>query len=108
MLACHYDSKSHIANFVAATDSAVPCAMILNLAETMRPAFDLKTGKEQKGLGVTAVFFDGEEAFGQWSDTDSLYGSRHLADKWKSEAYHGVCQDGEATQMDRIQVKLTC
>ena len=27
------------------------------------------------------VFFDGEEAFVQWTATDSLYGSRHLAKK---------------------------
>jgi Zn-dependent M28 family amino/carboxypeptidase len=26
------------------------------------------------------VFFDGEEALGQWSPSDSLYGSRHLAE----------------------------
>jgi Zn-dependent M28 family amino/carboxypeptidase len=31
------------------------------------------------------VFFDGEEAFKKWSDTDSLYGSRHLAEKWGKE-----------------------
>ena len=31
------------------------------------------------------VFFDGEEAFHQWTDTDSLYGSRHLADRWAAD-----------------------
>jgi Zn-dependent M28 family amino/carboxypeptidase len=31
------------------------------------------------------VFFDGEEAFVQWSEQDSLYGSRHLAAKWKAD-----------------------
>jgi len=25
------------------------------------------------------IFFDGEEAFVDWTETDSLYGSRHLA-----------------------------
>lgn len=30
------------------------------------------------------VFFDGEEAFKQWSPTDSIYGSRHLAEFWKN------------------------
>lgn len=29
------------------------------------------------------IFFDGEEAFKDWTQTDSLYGSRHLADKWE-------------------------
>jgi Zn-dependent M28 family amino/carboxypeptidase len=28
------------------------------------------------------VFFDGEEAIQQWSQSDSTYGSRHLAAKW--------------------------
>ncbi|KAM9952357.1 hypothetical protein ACTFIT_003051 [Dictyostelium discoideum] len=28
---------------------------------------------------ILIIFFDGEEAFKEWSDTDSLYGSRHLA-----------------------------
>lgn len=28
------------------------------------------------------IFFDGEEAFRDWTQTDSLYGSRHLAAKW--------------------------
>lgn len=28
------------------------------------------------------IFFDGEEAFKEWTKTDSLYGSRHLAHKW--------------------------
>lgn len=31
------------------------------------------------------IFFDGEEAFRKWSDTDSLYGSRHLANLWANE-----------------------
>jgi glutaminyl-peptide cyclotransferase len=31
------------------------------------------------------VFFDGEEALKQWSHTDSLYGSRHLAEKLARE-----------------------
>lgn len=30
------------------------------------------------------IFFDGEEAFKDWTQTDSLYGSRHLAKTWKN------------------------
>jgi len=30
---------------------------------------------------VQLLFFDGEEAFVEWTETDSLYGARHLADK---------------------------
>ena len=31
------------------------------------------------------IFFDGEEAFVRWSNSDSLYGSRHLAEKWTNQ-----------------------
>lgn len=31
-------------------------------------------------MTLQLVFFDGEEAFEEWTDTDSLYGSRHLAE----------------------------
>lgn len=35
-LACHYDSKyTRERNFVGATDSAVPCAQMINLATVM-------------------------------------------------------------------------
>lgn len=37
VLACHYDSKYfEDIEFVAATDSAVPCAMMINLATVMQ------------------------------------------------------------------------
>jgi len=28
---------------------------------------------------------DGEEAVKTWTDTDSLYGTRHLAEKWEKD-----------------------
>ena len=67
--------------FLGATDSAVPCAQMLNLAHTMK--LDLDDHKSFKSdLTLQFIFFDGEEAFKQWTDTDSIYGARHLADKW--------------------------
>lgn len=87
ILACHYDSKSLPSDpraphkvFLGASDSAVPCAMILELVTLLD--VQLKTYKQQK-LPVTLelVFFDGEESFEEWTDTDSLYGSRHLAER---------------------------
>lgn len=33
------------------------------------------------------IFFDGEEAFKEWTATDSLYGSRNLASKWENTPY---------------------
>ena len=33
------------------------------------------------------VFFDGEEAFKEWTESDSLYGSRHLAELWSNTSH---------------------
>lgn len=33
------------------------------------------------------VFFDGEEAFVDWTEKDSLYGSRHLASKMENTKF---------------------
>ena len=41
--------------------------------------------KKLDGYSVWLVFFDGEEAFKGWTDTDSTYGSRHLAAKWQKD-----------------------
>lgn len=87
LLTCHYDSKALPPDprapervFLGASDSAVPCAMILELATSLDA--QLRTFKQQK-LPVTLqlVFFDGEESFEEWTATDSLYGSRHLAER---------------------------
>ena len=34
---------------------------------------------------VYLVWFDGEEAIGEWSPTDGIHGSRHLAAKWSAD-----------------------
>ena len=39
-------------------------------------------GKTLDGYSVWLVFDDGEEAIQTWSDSDSTYGTRHLAAKW--------------------------
>ncbi|XP_013878295.1 glutaminyl-peptide cyclotransferase-like a [Austrofundulus limnaeus] len=86
LLACHYDSKALPPDprapervFLGASDSAVPCAMILELVTSLDA--QLRSFKLQR-LPVTLqlVFFDGEESFEEWTATDSLYGSRHLAE----------------------------
>lgn len=45
----------------------------------------LETTKDKNDLSIMFVFFDGEEAFVQWTATDSIYGARHLAKKWEDE-----------------------
>ena len=81
VLAAHYDSKIvPNAAFVGATDSALPCALLLSLAEHLGPHLARRTRRLDTTLEL--IFFDGEEAFDTWTATDSLYGARHLADRW--------------------------
>lgn len=40
VLACHYDSKK-LANFVGATDSAVPCAILLDIAINLQEKLNI-------------------------------------------------------------------
>lgn len=77
VIASHYDTLSSVKNFVGANDGASSSALLLELANHLR-------GK-RTGPAVWLVWFDGEEAYKQWSDTDSTYGSRHLAAKWKAD-----------------------
>ncbi|XP_066501927.1 glutaminyl-peptide cyclotransferase [Hoplias malabaricus] len=86
LLACHYDSKTKPLDphnpeqvFLGASDSAVPCAMLLELVTALD--IHLKLHKQQMAqVTLQLVFFDGQEAFEKWSPSDSLYGSRHLAE----------------------------
>jgi glutaminyl-peptide cyclotransferase len=72
----HYDTKK-IANFVGANDGGSSAGELLELAAVLQgqPRLD----------DIYLVFFDGEEAFHEWTDTDSLYGSRHLAENWSAD-----------------------
>ncbi|KAA1105884.1 hypothetical protein PGT21_023203 [Puccinia graminis f. sp. tritici] len=95
VLAAHIDSKFFPNppdnQFVGATDSAAPVAIILEVAKALTPLLDKKLAHDVKlgQAGMTAeritlqiVLLDGEEAFREWSHTDSLYGARELAKKW--------------------------
>jgi glutaminyl-peptide cyclotransferase len=84
ILAAHYDSKYFPPprNFVAATDSAAPCAILLDIARSLDDHLSYPT---TTNLALQLVFFDGEEAFGYWTHTDSIYGARHLASKWATQ-----------------------
>jgi glutaminyl-peptide cyclotransferase len=74
----HFDTKPMPGRvFVGANDGGASTGFLLELGRvvnTMPHADD-----------IYIVFFDGEEAFGEWSDTNGIYGSRHLADKWSRD-----------------------
>lgn len=44
-------------------------------------------------LTLQLLFFDGEEALFQWTATDSLYGSRHLAQKMETTPHPAGATD---------------
>ena len=52
------------------------------------------------------VFFDGEEAFQTWTDSDSLYGSRHLAQKWNQQRFSRIAEEQERCGSKRLISEL--
>jgi glutaminyl-peptide cyclotransferase len=82
VLATHYETNYPLKNinFVGANDGAATTGLLMAIADKLRA--ETAGGKKLDGYGVWLVFFDGEEAIQNWSDTDSTYGSRHLAARW--------------------------
>ena len=72
MLGTHYDTKK-LDNFVGADDGGSSTGVMLELARLLCA--------QHGRYPVWIAFFDGEEAVGQWSDTDSRYGSRQMSAK---------------------------
>ena len=71
----HYDTKYFSTiKFVGASDGASSTGALLELARVL--ALDHALAAK-----VELVFFDGEEAIQQFTETDGLYGSRHYAKK---------------------------
>ena len=88
MVAGHYDTARFDGfRFVGANDGGSSAAFLLELARLL--------GRRKNPLTYWLVFFDGEEALEHWSDTDSLYGSRHLVQKLAS-----------AGELNRVQAMI--
>jgi len=74
----HFDTKKIAGvRFVGANDAGSSTGFLLELARAL--------SKTKYRDDIYLVFFDGEEAVGEWTDTDSCYGSRHLAAKWLAD-----------------------
>ena len=74
----HYDTKNiPMVNFLGANDGGSSTGFLLEFAHAM--------AKTKHRDDIYVVFFDGEEALGNWTDTDSRYGSRHLSAKWLAD-----------------------
>ena len=82
VLGTHYETNYPLRNiaFIGANDGASTTGLLLAIADKLRAQTD--GGRKLDGYSVWLVFFDGEEAFVNWSASDSTYGSRHLAAKW--------------------------
>ena len=72
ILASHYDSKYfEDFNFLGANDSGSSSALLLELSRILSQHNPIP-------YSIWFSFFDGEEAFVEWTDLDSLYGSREF------------------------------
>jgi Zn-dependent M28 family amino/carboxypeptidase len=80
VLASHYETNWPLRNiaFYGANDGACTSALLIELGAYFRK-------NPPQGYSVWLVFDDGEEAVDQWSDSDSLYGTRHLAARWYAD-----------------------
>jgi Zn-dependent M28 family amino/carboxypeptidase len=73
LLCSHYDTKTFDAiKFVGANDGGSSTGLLLELARVIGRHPNL-------AAKIELVFFDGEEAYERFSDTDGLYGSRYFA-----------------------------
>jgi len=82
ILAGHYDTATiESVRFVGANDGGSSAAFLLEMARVL--------SKRKNRFTYWLVFFDGEEALKKWSSSDSLYGSRHLAEKLSREGTLG-------------------
>jgi glutaminyl-peptide cyclotransferase len=87
LLCSHYDTKIFdTARFVGANDGGSSTGVLLELARVLAQRPEL-AGK------MELVFFDGEEAYEAFSETDGLYGSRYfakdLAAQGKAKTFRG-------------------
>jgi hypothetical protein len=81
VIASHYDTNWPLRNtpYVGANDGASSSALLLEIANQLR-------GKKREGYSVWLLWDDAEESMRlPWYDPESLYGVRHLADKWAAD-----------------------
>lgn len=84
-LASHYDTFDR-PKFVGANDAGSSTAVLIELGRQLAR----EPGVKREGPGVALVWFDGEEPFYpvRWDDdTNSTFGSRHLAQRAANEGF---------------------
>jgi glutaminyl-peptide cyclotransferase len=80
VLGSHIDTNYPLRKikYVGANDGASSTALLMAIGDQL-------SGKKLEGYSVWLAFLDGEEAIQEWTDQDSLYGSKHLAAKWQQD-----------------------
>jgi len=81
VIASHYDTNWPLRStpYVGANDGASSSALLLEIANQLR-------GKKRDGYSVWLLWDDGEESMKlPWYDPESLYGVRHIAQKWQDD-----------------------
>ncbi len=81
VLASHYETNYWLKdiNFVGANDGACTTALLIAIGQYLRE-------HPPQGYSVWLLFDDGEESINtQWTNSDSLYGVRHIAAKWSGD-----------------------
>ena len=94
LLCSHYDTKTFdTTRFVGANDGGSSTGLLIELGRVLaeRPTLARK---------IELVFFDGEEAYEAFTDTDGLYGSRYFAKQLVAE--HRVQQYQAGILFDMI------
>ena len=77
LVCSHYDTKTFDEiRFVGANDGGSSTGALLELARVL-------SLHPQLAAKIELVFFDGEEAYDSFTDTDGLYGSRYFAEQLK-------------------------
>jgi Zn-dependent M28 family amino/carboxypeptidase len=85
VLASHYETNYWLKdiNFIGANDGACTTALLIALGQYYRE-------HPPQGYSIWLLFTDGEESINkEWTDSDSLYGTRHIAAKWSGDGTIG-------------------
>jgi glutaminyl-peptide cyclotransferase len=79
VIAGHYETNYPLPkDYVGANDGGSTTGLMLEFANQFR-------GKQLDGYSVWLLWTDGEEAFVKWTASDSLYGTKHLAERWQED-----------------------
>jgi glutaminyl-peptide cyclotransferase len=81
VIASHYDTNYPLrdTSYIGANDGASSSAVLLEIANQLR-------GRKRDGYSVWLLWDDAEESMRlPWYDPESLYGVRHLAQRWQTD-----------------------